>query len=144
MKLEEIEELWGKDLKIDRSQLDTESLRIPELHNKYYKIYIREKIQYNKISFDLDKLTKQKKEWYEGTMPEEELKELGWEPFNLLLKKDLPIYLNSDEDLISLKLKLALAHEKVEYLKSIIKDINSRSFNIKNAIDFLKFTNGGI
>jgi hypothetical protein len=45
MKLEEIESLWEQDSKIDRTDLDNESLKIPMLHSKYYKIYLREKIQ---------------------------------------------------------------------------------------------------
>lgn len=145
MKLEEIEDLWSKDCKIDRTNLDNESLKIPELHNKYYKLYIRERIQLKKIESDLSKLEKQKKEYYSGQLSEEELKNEGWEQFNLtILVKEIPLYINADKDIIDLKLKYAIQNEKVSFLKSIIDILNMRSFQIKNAIDFMKFTNGEI
>ena len=35
MKLEDILSEWAKDSKIDNTELDKESLKIPALHNKY-------------------------------------------------------------------------------------------------------------
>ena len=46
MKLEEIQELWNRDREIDISELATESIRIPQIHDKYLKIYVDEKINY--------------------------------------------------------------------------------------------------
>jgi hypothetical protein len=143
MKLEDIENEWAQDCKIDRSDLTEESLKIPELHNKYYKIYIKEKVQNKKLETDLDTLIKSKREYYNGELSEEELKEYGWEQFDLtVLKKDIDYYINADPDIIKSKLSLALQSEKVQFLYSILHSLNSRSFNIKNAIEFLKFTNG--
>ena len=45
MKLEDIQELWTSDCVLDDVQLDLESKRIPELHNKYYKIFSDEKLR---------------------------------------------------------------------------------------------------
>ena len=39
MKLEEIQESWSSDSKIDDTELDNESLKIPELHHKYFRIF---------------------------------------------------------------------------------------------------------
>ena len=38
MNLEEIQALADKDLKLDDTELDIESLKTPELHNKYLKL----------------------------------------------------------------------------------------------------------
>ena len=38
MNLEEIQEQAEKDLKLDDTELDIESLKTPELHNKYLKL----------------------------------------------------------------------------------------------------------
>ena len=38
MNLEEIQDLVEKDLKIDDTELDIESLKTPQLHNKYLKL----------------------------------------------------------------------------------------------------------
>ena len=39
MTLDEIQKLWEEDSKIDPDNLHIESLKIPQLHAKYYKIY---------------------------------------------------------------------------------------------------------
>ena len=39
MNLEEIQALADKDLKLDDTELDIESLKTPELHNKYLKLF---------------------------------------------------------------------------------------------------------
>ena len=39
MTLEEIQEIAEKDLKINDNELDLESLKIPQLHSKYLKLY---------------------------------------------------------------------------------------------------------
>ena len=38
MTLEDIFELWSKDCDIDRTELGEESLKIAQLHAKYFKI----------------------------------------------------------------------------------------------------------
>ena len=43
MKLEDIMEMWGEDSHIDDKDLDNESLKIPNLHQKYLDIYSKEK-----------------------------------------------------------------------------------------------------
>jgi hypothetical protein len=39
MNLEKIQEMWEVDSVINEFDLDTESLKIPQLHQKYYKLY---------------------------------------------------------------------------------------------------------
>ena len=54
MKTEDIISLWEQDCKIDSTELGMESLRIPQLHNKYYKIFIQERKQYFAIEQEYD------------------------------------------------------------------------------------------
>lgn len=144
MKLEDIENEWTTDSKINKTSLDDESLKIPELHNKYYKIFIRERIQLKKLQTELDELVKLKRDYFEGRLSQQELKDLGWDQFNLtILKNEMEYHLNADRDLITAKLKCVAQAEKVDFLRSIIDTINKRTFVIKNAIEFIKFTNGG-
>jgi hypothetical protein len=142
MKLEEIEALWEQDIKIDRTELDTESLKIPSLHGKYYKIYLREKVQLKAEEQSYKQYYKLKHEYYTGKLSQSELNELGWEPFQFVLKNDLQVYIDSDKDLCERLLKLSVQKEKVQYLEDIIKTLNTRGFLIKNAIDFIRFTSG--
>ncbi len=144
MKIDEIVELWNNDSKIDHSDLGNESLNIPSLHNKYYKIYLGERGLYHKMKSDFATFKHLKYEYYLGHLnTPEDLRELGWEPFQKkLLKSDVESYLEADKDLIDKRLKLAIQEEKLAYLESIIKGINTRGFAIKNAIDWFRFTNG--
>lgn len=142
MKLEEIEALWEQDSKIDRTDLDNESLKIPTLHSKYYKIYLREKVQLKAEEQEYKLFYKLKHEYYTGKMSKEELDEHGWEPFQFVLKNDLQVYIDSDKDIAERLLKLQVQREKVELLESVIKTLNGRGFLIKNAIDFIRFTSG--
>ena len=59
MNLEQIQEMWEKDSKIDPDNLHDESLKIPQLHSKYYTLYntitlLRERAreQYSKVRLE--------------------------------------------------------------------------------------------
>lgn len=142
-KLDEIIEEWKKDCKIEETDLSNESLKTPKLHSKYYEWYTKENMMLKKTNQDYYKLLKRKIEYFSGRLSQDELKEFGWEPFDLVLtKQDLEIYINADEDLSTEKMKIALQEEKVEALREIIKCLNNRAYVIKNAVDFMKFSNG--
>tara|TARA_B100001059_G_C17692133_1_gene505529 strand:- start:657 stop:947 length:291 start_codon:yes stop_codon:yes gene_type:complete len=95
------------------------------------------------MKFDHSKLIRLKWEYYTGKMPEESLKELNWQPFQLkVLKQDIDKYLESDDDLILIQHKLTYQQEKVSYLESIVKSISQRNWEIRNAIEWRKFING--
>ncbi len=142
MKLEDIESLWQQDSIIDRTDLDTESLKIPSLHSKYYKIFLREKVQLKAEETEYKQFFKLKHEYYTGKLSKEDLDQYGWEPFQFILKGDLSIYMDADKEISERLLKLQVQREKVDLLESIIKSLNNRGFLIKNAIDFIKFSNG--
>ena len=143
MKLEEIQELWNRDREIDYTELGTESIRIPLIHDKYLKIFTDERIRLKGIEFELTKLVRAKTEDYSGIMSQEELEQRGWEQYlGRLLKNEVSNYVESDKDIIKLKQQTVVLQEKINYLDSIIRMINNRGFQIKNALDWLKFSHG--
>ena len=143
MKLEEIQELWNKDRDIDIENLATESVKIPQIHDKYLKIYIDERIRLKSLEFELAKMTKLKLEYYAGTLSKEALLEHKWEPFlTKVIKTERYSYLDSDEDIFRIKANITLMQEKINYVESVIKMINNRGFQIKSAIDWIKFKHG--
>ena len=143
MKLEEIQELWNRDRDIDITDLGVESVRIPQIHDKYLKIYIDERIRLKGLQFDLNKLVKLKTDYYAGNLTEEELEKLGWEQFlTRLIKTEITKYLEADEDIIKMKKNIVLMEEKIHYLDSIIKMVSNRGFQIKSAIDWIKYEDG--
>ena len=143
LKLNEILALWETDSKVDSVELDKESLKIPSLHNKYLKIYTLENLQLKRMSHDFKEMERDKFEYYSGKMSKEDLYDRGWDQFDhKLLKQDIPRYLESDRELIRGLLKIDYQKEKVETVKSIMANINGRSFYINNAITWQKFLNG--
>ena len=82
---------------------------------------------------------------YIDKLSKEEIDELGWsyDPFDghRVIKQDFNYYFNADKDLSDLKLKVEYLTECVDALKEILNIITWRHQSIKNAIDWLKFTN---
>ena len=143
MKLEEIQEFWNADREIDITELANESVRIPQIHDKYLKIYIDERIRLKGLQFELTKLVRLKTDYYAGKLTQEELEKLGWEQFlQRLLKNEISTYIEADEDVIKTKKNIVLIEEKCHYLDSIIKMTSNRGFQIKSAIDWIKYKSG--
>jgi len=143
MNIDEIMVLWETDTKIDKTELGDESLNIPKLHSKYYNILIRERLSLRKLESELKQLKLDKYEFLTQG-PNEETRDKGWRlpPKGMVLKSDIPMYLDADQDMIDLGLKIGLQQEKIDFLDSIIKTIINRNFVIRNAIDWQKFTMG--
>jgi hypothetical protein len=143
MTLDEIREQIETDMVLDHSMLDTESLKIPQLHGKYLNFLLDERLHLKKMEGDYSVLLRAKWELYTGKMSQEELSVRGWQPFPLkILRNDLDLYLESDSDLLKIKQKLAYQKEKIALLEEVIKELNSRHWKIKNAIEWRRFTNG--
>ena len=131
------------DVQIDNTSLDRESSIIPQQHNKYLSILSDEKLVLARYEADLNILRKNKWLYYSGKLSEEELSEHGWEPFQLnILRNDVDRFLESDQDLIDLVLKVALQKEKVNYVESVVKIISNKIWSIRASIDWIKFTQG--
>lgn len=141
--LEEIRKMVEKDMKIDPSSLDAESLNTPQIHNKYLSILLDEKLIFKKHESNLAIIRKNKWLYYSGKMSEDQLKHLGWEAFELaLLRTDLDRFIESDLEVIELYNKMEVYKEKISYLESVVKIIGNRAWNIRAAIDWIKFTQG--
>lgn len=144
MTWEEVNEMWSKDKTLDITDLVRATADIPELHNKYYVLYIKQHLRTMKMKADLVMLEAKKTEYFNGTMSEEDLKKFGWKPNPLkIMKAEIPRHIESDPDVQTLSLKIGYAQAVEEYLKDILKNINNRNFLIKNIIEQNKFAAGG-
>lgn len=143
MTFEELFNEWKQDSEIDSTDLSTESLKIPKLHHKYYMLMIAEKASLKKLEAQYKQLKLAKYEFYSQGHTDETRK-LGWElpPKGIILKADIPMYMEADKDIVDLSLRIGVQQEKVEFLESIIKSFQTRGYLIKNSIDFLKFQAG--
>ena len=142
MTLEELQQQADKDLNINDAELDLESLKTPQLHNKYLKHLNNFKLLLTRAKTDVNIMKKVKWEYYTGKASPEIYKQ---KPFDLkILKQDIDKYLESDEDLIKLTQKVEYLQTVVDFLESKVRQISNRSFAIKNAIEWKKFTSGAI
>ena len=142
MTLEELQELADKDLKINDTELDLESLKTPQLHNKYLKHLTKYKLLLSRSETEYNILKRNKWEYYTGKAPAEVYRE---KPFDLkVLRTDIDKYLEADEELQRLKQKVDYLNTTVDFLDRTIRQIANRGFAIKNAIDWRKFTSGAI
>ena len=140
MDLETLQKQVDVDLKIDDTELDLESIRTPQLHNKYLKLFTKYSLQYKKAKDYYDGLYKFKWEYYTGKATMEVYQA---EPFDLkVLKSDVGIYLNADEELQKLGQRTEYLNVVVVYIERVLKEINNRNWNIRNTIEWKKFLHG--
>jgi len=143
MNFDKIKQMVLQDCEIDETQLDAESLRLPQLHNKYLNIYLDMKLILERKQNEFNKLRRLKWEYYTGKMDAEVLEHMGWEPFDLkILKQDIAIYMDSDDDLITLQEQVRYYKEICAYLDATVKEVTYRHNKIRNAIDWKKFLGG--
>jgi len=140
MNLDEIQLLWAEDSKLDPDNLHNESIKIPSLHSKYYNIYnnivLLKKMEENKYKI----LKKEKWLYYTGKADPEVYKT---NPFDhKVLKPDIEKYMDADEEIMRIISKIDYYQTMLSFLDSILKTILNRTYQIKNAIEFMRFTAG--
>lgn len=144
MKLEDILAEWDKDSQLDRTKLDTVSLGLPQMHAKYIRILSHERLLLRKHEADYKTLKFDKHDFYVDGPSEDTPK--TWiqqaPPRGRIIKTDVGRYMEADKDLINLSLRIGMQQEKIEILKSIVDTISRLGFQVKNAIDWMRFQNG--
>ena len=142
MTFDELQQLAEKDLKINDTELDLESLKTPQLHNKYMKFHNQYVNLLKKAEQDLARLTREKWEYYTGKADPSVYQA---KPFDIkVLKADVHIYMDSDPELQKADQKVAYLDQIIKYLEQVLRGVNNRTFLIKNAIEWKKFTSGAI
>lgn len=143
MNIEEISSEWEKDNDVDISMVSEISKDIPLLHNKYYKEFSKERFKLKSLELDLKKLRLDKYEFYTQGPNETTPDHWSLPAIGRVIKSEVQQYIDTDPDVVKLTLKIAAQIEKVDYLESIIKLINNRSFHLKNIVEWERFKNGG-
>ena len=144
MKLTELQDMWSEDSRIDENNLGNESIRTPVLHSKYLNLLSSTRLSLRKAESDYWNMRRKKYKYYRGEMSKEELEEEGWEQWqgNKPLKNEMEEFLQVDADLIKLQDKSEYFKTVLYFLEQVIRSIGSRGWDIKNSIEWSKFTNG--
>lgn len=146
MKLSELQEEWKKDSIIDDSNLGKEAVRVPVLHSKYITFLSNAKLKLRKAESEYYNTRRLKYRYYRGELTQQELADNGWDQWqgNKPLKNEMDEFLNCDNNLIDFEDKIEYFRTIVYTLEQIIRSLNSRTWDIKSAIEWHKFTNGMI
>lgn len=144
MKLSDLQEMWAEDCKIDETNLGKESARTPILHAKYINYLSSTRLNLRKAESDYLNCRRKKYRYYRGEMSRAELDDEGWAQWQGTkpLKNEIDEFLQGDADLVSLQDKVEYFKTVLYQLEAIIRSLNSRTWDIKNTIEWTKFTNG--
>lgn len=144
MRIDEIQTMWETDCNIDDNYLGEAATVTPKLHSKYIKLLIDAKLKLSKLEQDYYNLRKIKFRYYRGEMSKDELKELGWDQWQGVkpLKNEMDEMLTGDTDLGAIAIKREYINSMIYLLESILGQIRSRDFQIKNGIEWKKFLAG--
>ena len=141
MNLEQIQEMWEKDSKIDPDNLHDESLKIPQLHSKYYTLYntitlLREKAreQYSKVRLE-------RYNYYTGKATAEVYAEEPF-PYKVREKDAIQRHLEADDKMNKVDMKIKYYDIMLKFLEEVIRAVSNRTYQIKNAIEWNKFQAG--
>ena len=144
MNLDELKAEWAKDSIIKENDLNREALRTPQLHSKYLELLINAKMKLAKLKHDLARVEQFKIRYWKGELTKEELTEYNlpqWQ-YNKPLKSELESMLAADEDCILIKNKMDYCEMMIYFLESVMNAIKSRGWDIRNAVEYLKFQAG--
>lgn len=139
--LDAIQKMWEQDSKIDPDNLHTESLNIPILHSKYFEIHNTILLLKKRAEQQKKNIRHQKYEYFTGKADPDVYLENPF-PKKVRDKETLQGYLDSDEKLSESSLKVDYYETMLIYVDSILKMISNRTYQIKNAIEFMRFTAG--
>ena len=133
--------MWENDSVIDPDNLHDESLKIPQLHCKYYTIYntitlLRERARdsYNKVKLE-------RYNYYTGKATAEVYAEEPF-PYKVREKDAIQRHLEADDKMNKVDMKIKYYDIMLKFLEEIIRNISGRTYQIKNAIEWNKFQAG--
>ena len=144
MKLSELQEAWAEDCKINETNLGGEAAKVPLLHAKYLNLLSSSRINLRKAESKYLNTRRLKYRYYRGEMSRDELEELGWIQWqgNKPLENEMDEFLSNDSDMIDLQDSIEYFKVVTQHLEQILRSLNSRTWDIKNSIEWTKFTNG--
>lgn len=135
-------EEWNKDAKMDRLEPSKELQKVGSLHSKYLSILSAHRRAFKETNRTFAKLKRLKYEYYSGRLDQETLKKYNWSPFPYTLKADINIYMDSDPDVLNAKRVIEVHEEIVEICESVLKELNSRTYQLKDICRWEMFING--
>ena len=141
MNIEEIQEMWQRDSVIDPDNLHDETLKIPQLHAKYYTLHNTITLLKEKAKETYNRVKLERYNYYTGKADPEVYEQEPF-PYKVRDKDALQRHIEADEKLNKIDMKIKYYNTELKFLEDIIKTISNRTFQIRNAIEWQKFQAG--
>ena len=141
MNLDDIQCMCEKDSQLDKDNLHDESLKIPVLHAKYHELFNNTLLLRKKAEQQRKNIRHERYEYFSGKADPEVYVENPF-PKKIRDKDTMQKYLDADEKLSQVNLKIDYYETQLNYIESILKQISNRTYQIKNAIEWSKFIAG--
>ena len=141
MNLDDIQCMWEKDSQLDKDNLHDESLKIPVLHAKYHELFNNTLLLRKKAEQQRKNIRHERYEYFSGKADPEVYVENPF-PKKIRDKETMQKYLDADEKLSQINLKIDYYETQLNYIESILRQISNRTYQIKNAIEWSKFIAG--
>ena len=133
--------MWERDANIDPDNLHNESLKIPQLHSKYYTVYNTISLLREKARESYNRIRLERHNYYTGKAPAEVYAEDPF-PYKVREKDAIQRHMEADEKLNVIDMKIKYYDVTLKFLEEIIRNISGRTYQIKNAIEWQKFQSG--
>ena len=141
MNLDEIQEMWQRDSVIDPDNLHDESIKIPQLHSKYYTIYNTITLLKERARETYNRVKLERYNYYTGKADPEVYEQEPF-PYKVRDKDALQRHMDADEKLNKIDVKIRYYDVMLKFLEDIIKTISNRTYQIKNSIEWHRFQAG--
>lgn len=144
VKIDDLMEEWTKDSKTDETEPQRELARISSLNAKYLRVMSHHNLICKKLMADYAKLKKVKWEYYSGDLNNpEDLEQYGLQPMmKKLLRQDIPMYIDADDDLNKILMKKVVHQEIVDFCGFVIKELSNRTYQMNGVIKWEMFIQG--
>ena len=141
MNLETLQDKWKEDSVIDPDKYGEESVRIPQLHMRYMEFYNTFSLMKKDRESEMKALVRDKWIYYKGKAPSTVYKEV---PFDLKLTTtdEIKMFIGADDEIRKLQYKIDYIEQTIFFLDGVLRQLNSRNYQIKNAIEWERFQSG--
>ena len=141
MNLENLQEMWKTDSRLDDDLHDNDSIAIPQLHMKYMEFHNTYSLMKRERELEMKRLVRDKWLYYKGKAPASVYKEMPFD-YKLTAKDEISMFIEADEEIQKIQYKIDYIEQVLFFLDGVLRMINNRTYHIKNAIEWKRFQNG--
>lgn len=133
--------MWKTDSKLDDDLHDNDSIAIPQLHMKYMEFHNTYSLMKKERELEMKRLLRDKWLYYKGKAPASVYKQMPFD-YKLTAKDEISMFIEADEEVQKIQYKIDYIEQVLFFLDGVLRMINSRTYHIKNAIEWKRFQSG--